>query len=286
MFADQMRAAMAAAPRRTYPQQSNAQLHLPLSPRVQPRQRRRRATFRPRPLGPYRLPREAQDRLESALQPYRNAEAAFALAVLLGRFWSVPGRLVGTFPIDRRALADHPELGLTEARVRGAIKALEEVGFLDRAVTGGRTHKLTAQDELHRKPILFQFGTEYAPIFIRANHRNRAGHRPTPRQPFTSSPKGSAAKRAMLMGEIKKKGLGDRRGARPPEFRLASRAAIRRAAEASLEALVRLPLPRLSDRALATTVDKPGDKRGFSRSVRDKSVRRSGPAQKAAQRRE
>ena len=167
MFADQMRAAIAAAPRRSYPQQSNAQLHLPLSPRVQPRQRRRRATFRPRPIGPYRLPREAQDRLESALQPYRNAEAAFALAVLLGRFWSVPGRLVGTFPIDRRALADHPELGLSEARVRGAIKALEEVGFLDRAVTGGRTHKLTAQDELHRKPILFQFGTEYAPIYPR-----------------------------------------------------------------------------------------------------------------------
>jgi hypothetical protein len=38
---------------------------------------------------------------------------------------------VGEFPIDRRAIADHAELGLSEARGRGGIKALEAVGFLD-----------------------------------------------------------------------------------------------------------------------------------------------------------
>ena len=37
-------------------------------------------------------------------------------------------------------LADHAALGLTEARVRGAIRTLEEVGFLDRAVASGSTH--------------------------------------------------------------------------------------------------------------------------------------------------
>ena len=41
------------------------------------------------------------------------------------------------FPIDRRELAEHAALGLTEARVRGAIRTLEEVGFLDRAVRLG-----------------------------------------------------------------------------------------------------------------------------------------------------
>jgi len=34
-------------------------------------------------------------------------------------------------PIDWRELADRADLGLTEAQVRGAIRALEEAGFLD-----------------------------------------------------------------------------------------------------------------------------------------------------------
>src|SRR5256885_6491500 len=38
----------------------------------------------------------------------------------------------------------------TEARVRGAIRTLEEVGFLDRAVASGSTHRPTP-DGLHRK---------------------------------------------------------------------------------------------------------------------------------------
>jgi hypothetical protein len=42
-----------------------------------------------------------------------------ALAVFLSRFWSMPGRVALPFPIDRRALAGHRELGLTEGRVKG-----------------------------------------------------------------------------------------------------------------------------------------------------------------------
>ena len=41
-----------------------------------------------------------------------------------------------TFVIDRRALAGVSALDLTEARVRGAIRVLEEVGY--RAVTRSR----------------------------------------------------------------------------------------------------------------------------------------------------
>jgi hypothetical protein len=80
----------------------------------------------------------------------------------------------GSFPIDRRALADHAGLNLTEARVRGAIRTLEAVGFLDRAIPApGSLYKPTA-DGLHRKPVLFVFGSDYAPAFIAANARAAA----------------------------------------------------------------------------------------------------------------
>jgi hypothetical protein len=111
-----------------------------------------------------------RDRLVAALAPFRNREAAFALAVFLARFWSMPAQVALSFPIDRRALAGHRELGLTEGRVRGAIRVLEEVGFLTRFVTSGSRYKPT-EEGLRRKPVPFQFGTDYAPLFIAANAR-------------------------------------------------------------------------------------------------------------------
>jgi hypothetical protein len=123
--------------------------------------------------GPYRLPREARDRLAAALAPYRNRDSAFALAVFLARFWSTPSRIVDAFPIDRRELAEHGELDLTEKRIRSAIRTLEEVGFLDRTLASGSRYKAT-EDGLRRKPILFMFGSDYAPAFIAANKRAAA----------------------------------------------------------------------------------------------------------------
>jgi hypothetical protein len=114
-----------------------------------------------------------RDRLVAALAPFRNREAAFALAVFLGRFWSMSGRVALPFPIDRRALADRPDLGLTEKRVRSAIKTLEAVGFLARFVASGSRYKAT-EEGLRRKPIPFQFGSDYAPAFIAANKRAAA----------------------------------------------------------------------------------------------------------------
>src|SRR3954469_6659894 len=135
-------------------------LPLPRSPSI--RRRGSRRPFTPASAGPYRLPRDVRDRLTAALAPFRNRDAAFGLAVFLGRFWSTPNRLLTAFPIDRRELADHAALGLTEARVRGAIRTLEEVEFIDRAIASGSTHKPTPEG-LHRKPVLFLFGSDYGP---------------------------------------------------------------------------------------------------------------------------
>src|SRR4051812_32971933 len=134
-----------------------------------------RRPFRPsRGEGGYRLPHDILARLVSALAPFRNRDAAFALAVFLARFWSVPGRVAGAFPIDRRALAEHAGLDLTEARVRGAIRTLEEIGFLDRAIPVPGSRYAVTPDGLHRKPVLFVFGADYAPAFIAANRRAAA----------------------------------------------------------------------------------------------------------------
>jgi hypothetical protein len=163
--------------------------------------------------------------LALALTPARNREAAFALARLLARFWSTPSRLLTAFPIDRRALANRPDLGLTEAQVRGAVRALETVGFLDRALPekGSAYRAVGPVGELHRKPVLFRFGGEYAPLFAAANNRAAAARggqerarrqmispAPAPRAsaaramaPSLKSPKSkSEAERKVFMGEV------------------------------------------------------------------------------------
>jgi hypothetical protein len=160
--------------------------------------------------------------MTAALIPYRNRDSAFALATFLGRFWSTPARLLAAFPIDRRELAEHAALGLTEAQVRGATKTLEEVAFLSRAVTSGSTHKPTP-DGLHRKPILFMFGSDYGPLFSAANRRAAAARerrsgarrgsgsaavrRPSTGLPAarrTNSPKSKSSEASkVIMGEIR-----------------------------------------------------------------------------------
>jgi hypothetical protein len=135
----------------------------------------------------YRLPHEIAERLEATLAGRKNASAARALAEWLARWWSAPRRLLYAFVIDRREVAGRTDLGLTEARVRGAIAALVEIGFLARYEPDpGKCYQRTA-DGLQRRPIRYRFGEEYAPAFARANARavaTRSAHpprRPDPR---------------------------------------------------------------------------------------------------------
>lgn len=147
------------------------------APRAAPAAKPRRAIlpWSPANAGPYRLPKPILDRLVVALAAYRNRDAALGLAVFLGRFWSTPARLMAAFPIDRRALTDHAMLGLTEARVRGALATLEAVGFLDRAVVPSGSRYRPTEQGLHRKPVLWRFGADYGEAFAKVNGRGRPG---------------------------------------------------------------------------------------------------------------
>src|SRR3954471_5532101 len=219
-------AAIAAfSPPRRPTSQSSLPLTLPRMRAGRPRLRGLSGPFLPAEDGsPYRLPREASERLALALTPARNRDAAFTLARFLARFWSTPSRLLTALPVDRRALANRSDLGLTEAQVRGAVRALESVGFLDRALPekGSAYRAVGPEGELHRKPVLFRFGGEYAPLFAAANNRAAAvrggqgrarrqiSPAPAPRPsaaravaPSLKSPKSkSEAEPKVLMGEV------------------------------------------------------------------------------------
>jgi hypothetical protein len=162
----------------------------------------------------YRLPRSVADRLETALRGRKNATACLALATWLGRFWSAPRRLLYSFPIDRRAIAGREDLGLTEARVRGALAVLVEVGFLARyEPEAGKKYQRT-EGGLQRRAILHRFGEEYAVAFTAANSRAQAARgAPAPaRRPVSPRPEQQrapapnvAAPRAMPASEVAQK---------------------------------------------------------------------------------
>jgi hypothetical protein len=142
----------------------------------------------------YRLPHDVRDRLAAALKPLRNRDACMALATFIARFWTAPKRLAAPFMLDRRALAPIEALGLTEARVRGAIRALEGIGFLERMPASGRTHQATAEG-LHRRPVAYTFAATYRDAFAMANkraavargRRSRAGRAQIPAAPQRTS---------------------------------------------------------------------------------------------------
>jgi hypothetical protein len=232
---------------RTTPSTAIDDARLPLCMMRQPSARKGQETARQAP-GSYRLPHDIAERLATSLAAYRTRERAMALALFLARFWSSRTRMARPFPIDRRALADHDALGLTEAQVRGALRTLEEVGFLLRAEPLGGSRYKPTPDGLHRKPILYGFGKDYGPAFAAANARaerarDRAGAKPgaiagrartpnpstaRPARPFPNSPKNIDPRRGqVIMGDRVRAG-GMMRVAEPTASRSALEDALQR----------------------------------------------------------
>lgn len=153
--------------------------------------------------GTYRLPPSLIDLLGSRLRAFKNAQSANQLAVFLARMNAGPRRFGRSFPIDRRALADHPDLHLSEDRIRGAITTLEKVGFIERVPVNGSSYRQHA-DGVRRKAIQWRFGNEF----------NRRFSFLVSKRQVVTSPKGRGVVSkervdnravAMPLGEIKEK---------------------------------------------------------------------------------
>ena len=88
--------------------------------------------------------------------------------------------------MDRVALADHAGHGLTESRVRGALAALEAVGFLVREAVVGSAYRPT-EAGLRRKPVLWRIAPEFYALFEKANAaaKRAQGAGKTDRRPVT-----------------------------------------------------------------------------------------------------
>ena len=147
-----------------------------------PARRRSRRPFRPsRHVDPvYRLPAAVADRLAAALQGRRTAERAYRLAIYLARHWSAPAWLLEAFTVAARRFDGTgglvEVLDMTAAEIRGALKALEEVGFVVREIGKGNGFQPTAAG-LRKAPIRFRFGPDYRPLFAAANRRRTNSHR-------------------------------------------------------------------------------------------------------------
>lgn len=151
----------------------------PLTLLVHPASERRCASLRDqgrtpfRPLNdatsPYRLPKTARRAVCAALSPFPSRESAFRLLTFLARFWTHPSRLERSFPIDRRALADHRFLGLAEGEVRGGLRVLEKAGVVVREPVERRHAYRRTEDGLRRSPVLFRFAPLFQAMFRAVN---------------------------------------------------------------------------------------------------------------------
>jgi hypothetical protein len=120
--------------------------------------------------GNYKLPGKLFQLLEVRLRGFKNREAAHILAVFLARMNAVPSKHKRPFPVDRRALMGNATLGLSEDRIRGALKTLEAIGFLDRVPDpAGQYERIartpTMPNGIKRRPIRFTFGLDFMATF-------------------------------------------------------------------------------------------------------------------------
>lgn len=118
---------------------------------------------------PYRLNKSVRRAALAVLRDFPSRESAYRLLTFLGRFQAHPENLGRLFPVDRRALAGHKALGLSENQVRGGLKALEQAGVLIRAHKERKHAYQRTAEGLRRTPIQFSFSPLFHSLFVALN---------------------------------------------------------------------------------------------------------------------
>ena len=139
--------------------------------RYDPQGRWRRDAFEPSDdaASPYRLNKNVRRAAIAVLRHFPSRESAYRLLTFLGRFQAHPENLGRLFPVDRRALANHEALGLSENQVRGGLKVLEKAGVLIRAYKERKHVYQRTAEGLRRTPNHFSFSPLFHSLFVALN---------------------------------------------------------------------------------------------------------------------
>lgn len=130
-----------------------------------PVERRVRASTLSRYSGNYKLPARIGDDLESRLLARKNAAKAMRLAVFIARYHTGPRSNRASFVLVREKLMLNEDLCLTENQIRGAIKTLIEVGFLEKLGNPGYERCTRTRSGVKRRCANYRLGADFQSRF-------------------------------------------------------------------------------------------------------------------------
>jgi hypothetical protein len=159
--------------------------------------------------GTYRAPTKPHNALADLLAGDRHRIAAHALAVFLMRIQCGPNTYGRAFPLDRRQLAGHKLLGLTQWQVRRAIVLLVAVGFIEHVTlaNSGLSYAPRGPDKAGwKRPVFYRIGWRFRAIIgpiIERRRRRLAGSPKDPRKLSSFlNPRKKILSVALSLGEI------------------------------------------------------------------------------------
>jgi hypothetical protein len=159
--------------------------------------------------GTYRAPTKPHNLLADLLAGDRHRIAAHALAVFLMRIQCGPNTYGRAFPLDRRQLAGHKLLGLTQWQVRRAIVLLLAIGFIERVAldNSGLSYAPRGPDKAGwKRPTFYRIGRRFRAIIgpiMERRRRRLAGSPKDPRKLYSSLPlRKNILSIALPLGEI------------------------------------------------------------------------------------
>lgn len=96
----------------------------------------------------------------------KNASKAMRLAVFIARYHTGPRSNRASFVLVREKLISNGDLGLTENEIRGSIKALIDVGFIEKIGTPGYERCPRTTSGVKRRCANYRIGADFQAGFV------------------------------------------------------------------------------------------------------------------------